>query len=172
MAASITLAGQSLIAQKQAAGQVLTVARFILANVPGLDVNAPVNRAELKPSAGQIVYTSPVTQTGYVNPNQVVYSLMMGTDIGDFDFNWIGLETSDNVLLSVAYVRLQQKRKNILPEQIGNNVTRNFMLVFAGAQQLTAITIDAIPWHLDYTARMKRIDERERLTNRDISGRA
>ena len=172
MAASITLAGQSLIAQKQAAGQVLTVARFILANVPGLDVNAPVNRAGLKPPAGQIVYTSPVTQTGYVNPNQVVYSLMMGTDIGDFDFNWIGLETSDNVLLSVAYVPLQQKRKNILPEQIGNNVTRNFMLVFDGAQQLTAITIDASTWQFDYTARMKGIDERERLSNRDMFGRA
>lgn len=172
MAASITLAGQSLIAQKQAAGQVLTVARFILANVPGLDVNAPVNRAGLKPPAGQIVYTAPVTQSGYVNPNQVVYSLMMGTNIGDFDFNWIGLETSESVLLSVAYVPPQQKRKNILPQQIGNNVTRNFMLVFDGAQQLTAITIDASTWQFDYTARMKGIDERERLSNRDMFGRA
>lgn len=172
MAASITLAGQSLIAQKQAAGQVLTVARFILANVPGLDFNGPVDRAALKPPAAQIVHTAPVTQSGYVNPNQVVYSLMMGTNIGDFDFNWIGLETSENVLLSVAYLPLQQKRKNILPGQIGNNVTRNFLVVFDGAQQLTAITIDASTWQFDYTARMKGIDERERLSNRDIFGRA
>ncbi|EGH48358.1 prophage PSPPH06, putative tail fiber protein, partial [Pseudomonas syringae pv. pisi str. 1704B] len=63
-----------------------------------------------------------LTQQGYVNPNQVVYSLLMGTDIGDFDWNWIGLETSEDVLLSVAYVPLQQKRKNVLPDQIGNNV--------------------------------------------------
>lgn len=172
MAASITLAGQSLIAQKQAAGQVLTVARFILANVPGLDFNGPVDRAALKPPAAQIVHTAPVTQSGYVNPNQVVYSLMMGTNIGDFDFNWIGLETSENVLLSVAYLPLQQKRKNILPGQVGNNVTRNFLVVFDGAQQLTAITIDASTWQFDYTARMKGIDERERQSNRDIFGRA
>ena len=172
MAASITLAGESLIAQKQAAGQVLTVARFILANVPGLNVGGPVNRAGLKPPAAQIVYTAPIGQSGFVNPNQVVYSLMMGTDIGDFDWNWIGLETSDNVLLSVAYVPLQQKRKNILPNQIGNNVTRNFLVVFDGAQQLTAITVDASTWQFDYTARMKGIDERERLSNRDIFGRA
>jgi len=172
MAASITLAGQSLIAQKQAAGQVLTVARFILANVPGLDFNGPVDRAALKPPVAQIVHTAPVTQSGYVNPNQVVYSLMMGTNIGDFDFNWIGLETSENVLLSVAYLPLQQKRKNILPAQVGNNVTRNFLLVFDGAQQLTAINIDASTWQFDYTARMKGIDERERLSNRDIFGRA
>jgi len=172
MAASITLAGESLIAQKQAAGQVLTVARYVLANVPGLNVGGAVNRAGLKPPAAQIVYTAPVTQAGYVNPNQVVYSLMMGTDIGDFDFNWIGLETADNVLLSVAYVPLQQKRKNILPNQIGNNVTRNFLVVFDGAQQLTGITIDASTWQFDYPARMKGIDERERLSNRDIFGRA
>ncbi|RMR68355.1 phage tail protein [Pseudomonas savastanoi] len=172
MAASITLAGEKLIAQKQAANLPLTVARFVLANVPGLNVSGPVNRAGVKPSAAQIVYTANITQQGYVNPNQVVYSLLMGTDIGDFDWNWIGMETSDDVLLSVAYVPVQQKRKNILPDQIGNNVTRNFLVVFDGAQQLTGIKIDASTWQFDYTARMKGIDERERVSNRDMFGRA
>ena len=172
MAASITLAGEKLIAQKQAANLPLTVARFVLANVPGLNVSGPVNRAGVKPPAAQIVYTANITQQGYVNPNQVVYSLLMGTDIGDFDWNWIGMETSDDVLLSVAYVPVQQKRKNILPDQIGNNVTRNFLVVFDGAQQLTGIKIDASTWQFDYTARMKGIDERERISNRDMFGRA
>ncbi|MEE4097405.1 phage tail protein [Pseudomonas viridiflava] len=172
MAASITLAGEKLIAQKQAANLPLNVARFVLANVPGLNVTGPVNRAGLKPAAAQIVHTASVTQQGFVNPNQVVYSLLMGTDIGDFDWNWIGLETSDDVLLSVAYVPVQQKRKNILPDQIGNNVTRNFLVVFDGAQQLTNVKIDASTWQFDYTARMKGIDERERLSNRDMFGRA
>ncbi|MBA1229257.1 phage tail protein [Pseudomonas viridiflava] len=172
MAASITLAGEKLIAQKQAANMPLNVVRFVLANVPGLNVNGPVNRAGLKPPAAQIVHTASVTQQGFVNPNQVVYSLLMGTDIGDFDWNWIGMETSDDVLLSVAYVPVQQKRKNVLPDQIGNNVTRNFLVVFDGAQQLTGIKIDASTWQFDYTARMKGIDERERRSNRDIYGRA
>ncbi|KIY16897.1 phage tail protein [Pseudomonas amygdali] len=172
MAASITIAGEKLIAQKQAANLPLTVARFVLANVPGLNVSGPVNRAGVKPPAAQIVYTASITQQGFVNPNQVVYSLLMGTDIGDFDWNWIGMETSDDVLLSVAYVPLQQKRKNILPDQIGNNVTRNFLVVFDGAQQLTGIKIDASTWQFDYTARMKGIDERERISNRDMFGRA
>ncbi|MBK5415043.1 phage tail protein [Pseudomonas sp. TH31] len=172
MAASITLAGESLIAQKQAAGQPLTIANFVLANVPGLNPNGPVNRAAGKPPAAQVVYTWPVTQSGFVNPNQVVYSLMMGTDVGDFDWNWIGLESSEGVLLSVAYVPVQQKRKNILPEQIGNNVTRNFLVVFDGAQQLTGIKVDASTWQHDFTARLKGIDERQRLSNRDVFGRA
>ena len=66
MGASITLAGESLIAQKQGAQQILTVSRFILANVPGLDPSGPVDRAAGKPAAGQIVGTYNVTDAGYV----------------------------------------------------------------------------------------------------------
>lgn len=174
MGASITLAGESLIAQKLGSQQRLDVVRFIFANVPGLDPNAPVNRAAAKPPAAQIVHTYaiPEQNVGFVNPNQVVYSSMLGSDIGDFDWNWIGLETAENVLLAVAYMPLQQKRKNIPPLQLGNNVTRNIMVVFDGAQALTGITIDAKTWQHDFTIRLKGIDERERLSNRDIFGRA
>ncbi|NCE86908.1 phage tail protein [Pseudomonas sp. Q1] len=174
MGASITLAGESLIAQKLGAQQRLDVVRFIFANVPGLNPNSPVNRAAPKPPAAQIVhtYTIPAQNIGFVNPNQVVYSSMLGSDIGDFDWNWIGLETAENVLLAVAYVPLQQKRKNIPPQQIGNNVTRNILVMFDGAQALTGITIDASTWQHDFTVRLKGIDERERLSNRDVFGRA
>ncbi len=171
MGASITLAGESLIAQKQGAQQPLVVSRFVLANVPGLDPNAPVDRAAPKPAA-HLVATYDVTQKGFVNPNQVVYSLMIGSDIGDYDWNWIGLETAENVLLAVATVPVQQKRKNVPPLQLGNNVTRNFLVVFDGAQALTGITIDAKTWQHDFTVRLHGIDERERLSNRDTFGRA
>ena len=174
MGASITLAGESLIAQKTGAQQRLDVVRFVFANVPGLNPNAPVDRAAGKPPAAQIVhtYTIPKQNIGFVNPNQVVYSSMLGSDIGDFDWNWIGLETAENVLLAVAYVPVQQKRKNIPPLQLGNNVTRNILVVFDGAQALTGITIDASTWQHDFTVRLKGIDERERLSNRDVFGRA
>lgn len=174
MGASITLAGESLIAQKLGAQQRLDVVRFVFANVPGLNPNSPVDRAAPKPPAAQIVhtYTIPPQNIGFVNPNQVVYSSMLGSDIGDFDWNWIGLETAENVLLAVAYVPVQQKRKNIPPQQLGNNVTRNILVVFDGAQALTGITIDAKTWQHDFTVRLKGIDERERLSNRDVFGRA
>lgn len=172
MGASITLAGESLIAQKQGAQKILDVARFVLANVPGLDTNAAVDRAAGKPPAAQIVYTANVNRKGYVSPRQVIYSLMVGSDIGDWDFNWIGLETADGVLLAVAYVPIQQKRKNIPPLQIGNNITRNFLVEFNGAQALTGLVVDASTWQHDFTVRLNGIDERERLSNRDIFGRA
>ncbi|SKB00405.1 Phage tail-collar fibre protein [Pseudomonas extremaustralis] len=174
MGASITLAGENLIAQKQAANAGLKVSRFIFANVPGLNPNAPVDRAASKPSAGQIVYVHDIAaeHAGYVNPNQVVYSAQIGSDIGDWDFNWIGLETTEGVLFAVAYVPVQQKRRNIPPLQIGNNLTRNFLVAFDGALALTGITIDASTWQHDFTVRLAGIDERERLSNRDVYGRA
>ena len=174
MGASITLAGESLIAQKHATQQGLDVARFIFANVPGLDPSGPIDRAAPKPAAAQIVhvYDIPDNNAGYVNPNQVVYSSQIGSDVGDWDFNWIGLETAEGVLFAVAYVPLQIKRRNIPPLQVGNNLTRNFLVAFDGAQALTGISIDASTWQHDFTVRLAGIDERERRSNRDIFGRA
>ena len=174
MGASITLAGESLIAKKQAANAGLKVSRFIFANVPGLNPDGPVDRAAPKPPAAQIVYAQqiPSEHAGYVNPNQVVYSAQIGSDIGDWDFNWIGLESAEGILFAVAYVPLQQKRRNIPPLQIGNNLTRNFLVAFDGALALTGITIDASTWQHDFTVRLVGIDERERLSNLDVYGRA
>ncbi|ATR85172.1 hypothetical protein CS390_22950 [Pseudomonas sp. HLS-6] len=174
MGASITLAGESLIANKQAAHEGLKVARFIFANVPGINPSDPVNRAAAKPAAAQIVHVHqiPDENSGYVSPNQVVYSAQIGSDVGDWDFNWVGLETIEGVLFAVAYVPLQQKRRNILPLQIGNNLTRNFLVKFDGAQALTGISIDASTWQHDFTVRLAGIDERARLSNHNIFGEA
>ena len=152
MGASITLAGESLISQKQAARQTVEVSRFILAKVPGLDTTLPVDRAAGVPDANLIVHTTPVTREGYLATNKVVYSLMLGTDVGDFDFNWMGLVTAEDVLLIAAYVPLQQKRREIPPLQAGNNLTRNIVWEYDGAQSLSGITVPASTWQFDFTA--------------------
>ncbi|WNF56036.1 phage tail protein [Pseudomonas sp. SG20052] len=174
MSANITLAGESLIALKQSQKKPLIISKFIFANVPGLDPVAPLDRAAGKPPAEQIVhvYSIPAQNAGYVNPNQVVYSAQLGSDIGDWDFNWVGLECEEGVLFAVSSVPLQQKRKNIPPLQIGNNVTRNFLVAFDGALALTGVTIDASTWQHDFTVRLAGIDERARLSNRKLYGRA
>ncbi|MBJ2219610.1 phage tail-collar fiber domain-containing protein [Pseudomonas sp. MF7453] len=172
MAVMITRAGEQLIAKKQAAHEVLVISRFVLALVPDLDPSRPVDRDAEKPPPEQIMHTQNYTQKGFVNPNQVVYSLMMGSDIGDFDWNWIGLESAEGILLVVGYVPVQQKRKNIPPHKMGNNVTRNMLLMFDGAQVLTEVNIDASTWQHDFTVRLRDIDERERLANLDVYGRA
>lgn len=152
MGASITLAGESLIAQKQSANQILDVTHFVLANIPNLDTTEAVDRAAGLPPADQIVFTQDVTHRGYLSPNQVVYSLMLATNVGDFDFNWIGLKTVEGVLLIAAYVPRQQKRKEIPPLQTGNNLTRNIVLKYDGAQALTGIDVPASTWQFDFSA--------------------
>ncbi|MFV0422238.1 phage tail protein [Oleidesulfovibrio sp.] len=74
MATAITLAGESLIARKQAAGEPLVIDTFLLALVPDLNPDLPVDRTEGKPDAGQMMHTYAIPEEfkGYVNPNQVV----------------------------------------------------------------------------------------------------
>lgn len=157
MGASITLAGESLIAKKQSLSEVLQVTKFVLANVPNLDTAAPVDRAAGLPPAQQIVHTVDITQSGYLTPNQVVYSLMLDSNVGDFEFNWIGLQTAEESLLIVAYVPRQQKRREIPPQQFGNNLTRNIVLEYNGAQALTGITVPASTWQFDFSTKFTQI---------------
>jgi hypothetical protein len=166
--AFITVAGENQIAAKQGASQILDITHFVLANIAGLGAE-PANRIEAMPAAGNIMATLPVTSSGYVNGNQVVYSLVMDSSIGDFDFNWVGLKDADGVLIACTYTPLIQKRQTAgaVP---GNNLTRNFLIAFSGILATTAIAVPAETWQIDFNARLWGIDERERLSNYDIYG--
>jgi hypothetical protein len=166
--AFITVAGENQIAAKQGAAQILDITHFVLANIAGLGAE-PANRIEAMPAAGNIMATLPVTSSGYVNGNQVVYSLVMDSSIGDFDFNWVGLKDADGVLIACTYTPLIQKRQTAgaVP---GNNLTRNFLIAFSGILATTAIAVPAGTWQIDFNARLWGIDERERLSNYDIYG--
>ncbi|BES69736.1 hypothetical protein RE428_07990 [Marinobacter nanhaiticus D15-8W] len=167
---AFTKAGRDLIAQKQGAREVLTLDRFVLANIEGLDYTQPVNPDEVLPDAGDIVWQGAVSAQGYVDPEQVVYSLLLGTNVGDFSFNWVGLLADDDTLVAVSYVPPQQKSATS-GTATGNNLTRNFLLAFTDAQATTNITVQAETWQIDFNARVDGIDERERMANLAIYGR-
>lgn len=168
--AFITIAGENKIAYQQGNSLLLNITHFVLANIAGLGAE-PANRIEGLPSSGDIVHTQAVTRKGYVNANQVVYSLAMDSTIGDFDFNWVGIKDADNVLIACSHIPTQQKRATAgaVP---GNNVTRNFLLAYSGIAATTAIAVPAETWQIDFTTRLLQIDERERLSNFDIYGQA
>jgi hypothetical protein len=165
--AFITITGQNQIAKKQGDGEALNIAMFVLANVPDLG-SEPATRIESIPNA-YVVDQLAVTKSGYVNTNQVVYSLVMGSNVGNYSFNWVGLVDDEGVLIAVTYIPLTPKTKNDggVP---GNTFTRNFLLAYTGIQQTTAITVPAETWQIDFSARLSGIDERERLSNLDIYG--
>lgn len=166
--AYVTIAGQNKIALKQGEEEVLNITHFVLANIDGLG-NEPLDRITAMPDGGDIMATLPVSKAGYVNTNQVVYSLTMDSGQGDFDFNWIGLLDDDGVLIAVTHTPTIKKRKSNGPVP-GNNLTRNFLIAFNGIQATTAIEVPAETWQIDFNTRLHGIDERERLSNYDIYG--
>jgi hypothetical protein len=164
----LTIAGENKIALNQSVNGGLTIANFVLANVPNLDAE-PADRITVMPDSSLIVDTLPFTKRGYVNPNQVVYSLVMGSNLGDYDFNWIGLVDEDGVLVVVSHVPNIQKRKSVggVP---GNTITRNFLIEYTDIQNITATTVPVETWQIDFSDRLNGIDERERLANLDVYG--
>ncbi|NIB44767.1 hypothetical protein HBA55_34625 [Pseudomaricurvus alkylphenolicus] len=153
MSSVITTAGESLIASAQA-GQ-LAIDKFVLANVPGLDPAAAIDREAGLPPVGEQVYEAPVTAAGLINSNTVAYSLVMGSDIGDFDFNYMALVTDGGQVFAVSTFPLLSKLQGD-----GYNMNRNFAVSFSGAKEATGINISAQSWQIDYSVRLRSMDAR------------
>ncbi|HGB2941845.1 TPA: phage tail protein [Salmonella enterica subsp. enterica serovar Birkenhead] len=169
---TITLAFEQWKAQQGATGELVLLDEFVFANVPGLDPDQPVDRNETLPPAEQIVHRQAVSRKGVVNDNAVVHSVVLGADVGDFSFNWIGLlNKASGTLAMIVHAPLQQKLKTAEGQQ-GNVLTRSFLMEYNGAQAETGINTPAETWQIDFTARMAGMDERQRLENIDIFGAA
>lgn len=169
---AITLAFERWKAQQGATGEPVLLDEFVFANVPGLNPDIPIDRSEVLPPAAQIVHRQPVTRSGVVNENSVVFSAVLGADVGDFVFNWIGLlNKASGTLAMIVHAPEQQKLKTAEGQQ-GNVLTRSFLMEYNGAQTETAITTPAETWQIDFTARMTGMDERQRVENLDIFGSA
>ncbi len=168
----ITTAFEQWKARQAASNEPVLLDEFVFANVPGLDPSLPVNRAEQLPDARYIVHRQPVTRTGVVNANRVVYSVVLGADTGDFDFNWIGLTNkASGTLAMVVHAPVQQKLKTRAGQQ-GNVLTRSFLMEYNGAATQTEIRTPAETWQIDFTARLSGVDERQRVENVDVYGQA
>jgi len=158
MSSAITLAGQTRINELRGAEQPLVIDRMVLALVPGLDPTQPVDRNQQTPDPAHIVHTYdiPAEFKGYVNPDQVVYSMILGSDVGDFSFNWIGTveAITGNVITVTTTPETPKRKTNLATNTTGNNITRNVMMQFMDAQALTGVTISAETWQFDYTTWM------------------
>ncbi|MDU4281042.1 phage tail-collar fiber domain-containing protein [Klebsiella pneumoniae] len=168
----ITSAFEQLKAQEAANGGVVILDEFVFANVPNLDITSPIDRGEGLPDAALIVHRQAVGKTGMVNNNAVVYSVVMGADVGDFDFNWVGLvNKANNVVAMIVHAPTQKKIKTATGQQ-GNVLTRSFLMEYNGASEQTQIITPADTWQIDFTARLNGVDERIRCENMDIYGEA
>ncbi|MEX6144115.1 phage tail protein [Providencia hangzhouensis] len=172
MASVITLAFENWKAQEAASGKAVLLDEFVFANVPNLDPAKPIDRNEKLPPANQIVHRQAVNKAGLASENAVAYSVTMGADVGNFDFNWIGLlNKASGTVAMITHSPTQKKLKNQNGQQ-GNVLTRSFLLEFQGAAEETQIKTSAETWQIDFTARLSGIDEMQRLINIDSYGAA
>ena len=171
MASLITPQFERYVAEQTIARGTVQFDEFIFANIPGLNENNLAKYLTM-PTSAQIVHRQAVSQSGVINENAVVYSVTIGTEVGDFDFNFIGLINRSKNLLAVAVQTDTVKKIRNKNAVQGNSITRNILLEFSGAKALTGINVNANTWQIDFTVRLHGLDEKIRLTNRDLYGRA
>nr|EHD5389376.1 phage tail protein [Salmonella enterica subsp. enterica serovar Stanleyville] len=170
--AVITKAFTEWKAQQAINNQPVTLDEFIFAYIPGLDADKPIDNTETMPAADKIVDRLPVSKTGVVNENSVVYSVTLGADVGDYNFNWIGLANkATGTLAMIIHAPTQRKIKNANGQQ-GNVLVRSMLMEYSGAREATEITPPAETWQIDFTARLSAMDERQRRENIDLYGAA
>ena len=171
MAQVITLAGERLFAAKAQANEQLDIDTFIFANVPGQNPNAPIDREEGLPVVGQQVHQQIVQQVGRINDNVVVYSTVLDSITGPFDFNWVGLYSSTNqTLVAISHVPTVTKTVTV-PGAAGNTLNRNFGIEYSGLAELAGISVAPETWQLDFTARLSGMDELTRQLASDMNGK-
>lgn len=159
-------------AQQAINNQPVTLDEFIFAYIPGLDADKPIDNTETTPAADKIVHRQAVSKSGVVNENSVVYSVTLGADVGDFDFNWIGLANkATGTLAMIIHAPTQRKIKNANGQQ-GNVLVRSMLMEYSGAREATEMTTPAETWQIDFTARLSAMDERQRRENIDLYGAA
>ena len=171
MASLITPQFERYVAEQTIARGTVQFDEFIFANIPGLNENNLAQHLTI-PTSAQIVHRQTVSQSGVINENAVVYSVTIGTEVGDFDFNFIGLINKSKNILAVAVQTAPVKKIRNKNAVQGNSITRNILLEFSGAKALTGINVNANTWQIDFTVRLHGLDEKIRLTNRDLYGRA
>ncbi|UEM40085.1 phage tail protein [Pectobacterium aquaticum] len=168
----VTRAFEAWNVKKVLDGQPAVPDQIVFALNPNQDENQAVSRDEGMPAAAAIKHRAAITQSGVLNTNAVVYSVVLDTAIGDWDYNWIGLvDSKTNTVLMIVHVRTQQKIKTQNGRQ-GNSLTRNLAMQFDGAAAATQINVSAATWQIDFSARLFGMDEAHRLAMLDYYGAA
>ncbi|MPY25186.1 phage tail protein [Shewanella sp. YLB-07] len=153
--ARLTTHGEQYIALAVGNVSDFIVDEFIFAFIPGLDFRAPEPSDEPMPPLSQIVNKSAPLKYGIIDKNRVTFSQMLLPDVGDFNFNWIGL-AHNNQLIAFAYVPTTQKVKTAGSTE-GNTISRNFVLEHLGLADAVPVEVSAESWMYDYSNEIVQI---------------
>ncbi|GIU12897.1 phage tail protein [Shewanella sp. MBTL60-007] len=147
--ARLTTYGEQYIALAVGNVQDFIIDEFVFAFIPGLDFRDPEPAEEPMPTPSQIVHRAEPLKHGIIDKNRVTFSQMLGPDVGNFNFNWIGL-AHNNKLISFAYVPTTQKVCTVGSFE-GNTISRNFVVEHLGIADAIPAPVSAESWMYDYS---------------------
>ncbi|WP_445399970.1 phage tail-collar fiber domain-containing protein [Zobellella sp. An-6] len=168
----ITTAFETYLVDRLQAGEPVILDEMVLAYLPDLDLEQPIDRGQGLPPVGQIVHRQAIDQTGRVNANAVVYSIVMDTTLGDFAFNAMYLvHAATDTVAMVVHKETEQKIRTQGASQ-GNSLIKSMLMEYDGAGAATQIQVDAGTWQIDFSARLRGQDAALRAPLRDHYGPA
>jgi|GEM_PF-2329705 len=172
MSQVITNAFEQYWQSSLAAEQPVVLDEFILADIPNLDITAPIDPDTVLPPESQIVHRQNVDQRGRINSNAVAYSIVMDTTVGDFSFNAMFLRNKANgVIGMIVYKGRETKLKtDQTTGQTGNSLVKSMLMGYDQAAEATLTLVDAGTWQIDYAARLRGMDENIRQLQADLYG--
>ncbi|WP_404839925.1 phage tail protein [Aeromonas media] len=161
MSQVITNAFEQYWQSSLAAEQPVVLDEFILADIPNLDITAPIDPDTVLPPESQIVHRQNVDQRGRINNNAVAYTIVMDTTVGDFSFNAMYLRNKQNgVIGMIVYKGRETKLKtDQTTGQTGNSLVKSMLMGYDQAAEATLTNVDAGTWQIDYAARLRGQDE-------------
>lgn len=146
--------------------------RMVFAWIEAQDESAEINPDEQLPAQSLITHTADIVHFGTLNERAFVCSVVLDTTVGNWRYNWIGLVDSESdTLLMIVHTAEQQKIKTAAGIQ-GNTLSRNLMMEFSGAAAASQITVTAETWQIDYSARLRSMEESRRIARTDYYGEA
>lgn len=136
----------------------------VLADIPDLDITAPINPDTGLPAPGYIVHRHPVDQRGRVNNNAVAYTIVMDTTVGDFSFNAMYLinKATGIVGMIVFKGREEKVKTDASTNTTGNSMVKSMLMEYDRAADATMTNVAAGTWQIDYSARLNGMEEEQR----------
>lgn len=139
--------------------------QMVLANLPDLAPDAPIDPEITLPDAQYIVHRHPIDQRGRINNDAVAYSIVMDTTVGDFEFNAMYLVNAATGMIAMAVHKPSETKLKTdeASGQTGNSLVKSMLMEYEQAAEATATHVDASTWQIDYAARLRGMDDDLRL---------
>lgn len=136
----------------------------VLADIPNLDITAPIDPNTGLPPQAQIVHRHPVDQRGRINNNAVAYSIVMDTTVGNFSFNAMYLINKASGMVGMIVYKGRETKTKTDPATgtTGNSLVKSMLMEYDQAATATVTTVEAGTWQIDYSARLLGMDEQLR----------